>query len=78
MTKNRLSDLNDHLFAQLERLGDEALTSDQIEVELERTQAIVAVSTQIIRNADLRLKAEIAVAEHCLARSDLPMLKAPE
>lgn len=78
MTKNRLSDLNDHLFAQLERLGDEDLTPEQIATELERTEAIVAVSTQIVRTADLRLRAEIAISEHDLGRTTLPMLKAPE
>lgn len=33
MTKSKLSDLNDHLFAQLERLGTEDLTVEQIEAD---------------------------------------------
>lgn len=55
--KNRLSDLNNHLFAQLERLSDEDLSPEQIEREAKRGEAIVAVADQIIRNANLQLQA---------------------
>ena len=72
MTKNRLSDLNDHLFAQLERLADEDMTAEQIEQEVKRTEAIVAVSDQITGNAELQLKAAKLFAEH--GTGVLPML----
>ena len=62
--KNKLTDLNNHLFAQLERLGEETLTPEQIETEVKRTQAIVSVSDQIIHNADLSFKAAKLIAEH--------------
>ncbi len=62
--KNRLSDLNNHLFAQLERLSDESLTADQIEQETKRGQAIVAVADQIIRNAATQISAAKLVAEY--------------
>ncbi|CAA2142821.1 hypothetical protein [Hyphomicrobium sp. ghe19] len=62
--KNKLIDLNNHLFAQLERLGDEELTADQIEKEVKRTEAIVIISKEIIANADLALKGARLVAEH--------------
>lgn len=62
--KNKLSDLNDHLFAQLERLSDESLTTEQITQEVQRTDAIVDVSEQIVRNADLQLKAVKLLADH--------------
>lgn len=62
--KNKLSDLNDHLFAQLERLSEEGLTAEQIEQETKRTEALVSVSEQIIRNADLTFKASTFVAQH--------------
>ncbi len=62
--KNRLLDLNNHLFSQLERLADEGMTSEQIEQEVKRADAIVAVSEQIIRNSDLTLKAATLVANH--------------
>lgn len=42
--KNKLIDLNNHLFAQLERLSDEDLTKEQIEQEVRRTEAVVSVS----------------------------------
>lgn len=62
--KNRLVDLNNHLFSQLERLTEEGITGEQIEHEVRRADAIVAVSEQIIRNADTTLKAAALVANH--------------
>lgn len=64
MTKNKLSDLNDHLFAQIERLGDEDLTAEQIESETKRASAIVAVADQIVNNARLQLHAVKLLADH--------------
>lgn len=55
--KNKLSDLNDHLFAQIERLGDEDLTEEQVAIEVKRAEAIVSVSDQIIGGAKVRLAA---------------------
>lgn len=74
--KNKLSDLNNHLFAQLERLSEEGLSLEQIEQEVKRTDAIVDVSEQIIRNADLTLKAATLIANHGERFHDkLPMIE---
>ena len=54
--KNKLADLNDHLFAQLERLSDEDLSPEQTEKESKRGEAIVAVAEQIVRNASLQMQ----------------------
>ena len=62
--KNKLGDLNDHLFAQLERLSDENLSTEDIEREVKRADAIVAVSDQIVGNAELQLKAARLFADH--------------
>lgn len=62
--KNKLTDLNDHLFMQLERLGDEDMDADKIEQEAKRADAMVQVADQIIRNADLQLKAANLIANH--------------
>lgn len=79
MTKNKLSDLNDHLFAQLERLADEELTPEQIDAEAKRGQTIVAVADQIIRNAGLALQAAKLVSDHGNDPAPyLPILAAPK
>lgn len=72
MTKNKLSDLNDHLFMQLERLSDENMTAEHIEQEVKRTDAIVSVSDQIVGNAELKLKAARLYADH--GDTIMPML----
>ena len=62
--KNRLNDLNDHLFAQIERLSEEGLDPERIESECRRAAAIVALGDQVVRNADVRLKAAHLYATH--------------
>lgn len=62
--KNKLSDLNNHLFAQLERLGEEDLTPEQIDQEAKRGEAIVGVADKIIRNAALQIEAAKLVSEY--------------
>lgn len=61
--KNKLSDLNNYLFEELERLNDDETLSnnEELEKELKRSKAITNVSNQIIQNANVVLKAKI----HC-------------
>lgn len=70
--KNKLSDLNNHLFAQLERLANEDLTTEQIDTEVKRAEAIVSIADQITDNAELQLKAAKLFADH--GPQILPML----
>lgn len=53
--KNKLSDLNDILFAQLERLAADDLPADQIEQELQRTSSVVQLADRIVDTARLQL-----------------------
>ena len=55
--KNTLADLNNILFEQLERLNDDSLTEDQLELQLKKTDQIVKVSEKIIANGELAFKA---------------------
>lgn len=52
---NNLSNLNDSLFKQLERLNDDETLKDNFEKEIERTKAITSVAQTIINNANLAL-----------------------
>ena len=54
--KNTLSDLNNHLFEQLERLNDEDLNEEQIELELKRADGMTKIAEKIIQNGELAFK----------------------
>ena len=60
--KNKLSDLNDHLFVALERLNDEDLTPDQLDKEIDRAKAIGCVASTILANQAIILKSAMASA----------------
>ena len=48
--KNKLINLNDHLFEQLERLNDEDLTPEQLELEIKRGKAMADIGKVIVDN----------------------------
>ncbi len=56
--KNKLTDLNNHLFAQIERLGDEGMTTDDVQREVLRAAAITKAAEQVLNIANIALKAE--------------------
>lgn len=55
--QNTLGDLNNHLFAQLEKLDDDNLNEEDLESEIKRTEAMAKISEQIIRTGELQFKA---------------------
>ena len=56
MARSTLGDLNLHLFAQLERLGDEEIKGDELREEINRAEAVSTIAQQIISNGALVLK----------------------
>lgn len=57
MSRNTLEDLNNHLFAQLERLNDEDLKDpEDIRKEVERSKAVNGLAKNIIDNAKVTLE----------------------
>ena len=56
--KNKLTDLNDHLFSMLEKLDDDEVTGEKLDEEINRAKAITSIAGQIINNANLALNAK--------------------
>ena len=63
MVKNTLGDLNNFLFVQLERLDNPEMSNEELQQEIQRSKAIVSVSSQIISNANTVLEAQRFVSE---------------
>ena len=61
--KNKLLDLNNYMFAQMERLSDKSLKGDKLTEEITRSKAISTLSVQIINNAKLALDAHVKINE---------------
>ncbi|HBI91178.1 MAG TPA: hypothetical protein DDY58_01380 [Terrisporobacter glycolicus] len=72
--KNTLGDLNNHLFAQLERLSDEDLKGEDLQEELSRAKAVASISTQIIDNGSLVLRAKQMQAEYGHKNNNMPKM----
>ena len=66
--KNKLSDLNNHLFAQLERLSDEELKGKVLVEEIERSKAVTTISREIIAGGKLALDAAKACNENLITK----------
>ena len=79
MAKNKLSDLNNHLFAQLERLNEEDLNDQQIKNEVSRAKAISVIASQVIKSAKVTIDAMKLVANGDYAVNELPeMIEVPK
>ena len=55
--RNKQIDLDNHLFAQLERLDDEELTGEDLEREIKRAKAISSIAAQINESRSNSLRA---------------------
>jgi hypothetical protein len=71
--KNQLIDLNNHLFAAMERLNDEELAGEKLKEEIERCKTITGLAQNIIGNARVVLDAHIAVKEYGIGTA-LPLI----
>lgn len=61
--KNTLSDLNNHLFLQLERLNEEGLTQEQLSFESERAKSMSMIARAIVDNAQLVLDSHVQMGD---------------
>ena len=58
MARNKLIDLNNHLFEALERINDENLKGESLQEEIARAKTITQIGNTIISNASLALEAK--------------------
>ena len=72
--RNTLGDLNNHLFAQLEKLSDDDLKGEELKEEVTRTKAISLIAKQIIDNGTLVLEAKKMVDNSLDADIELPKM----
>lgn len=73
--KNTLSDLNNYLFEQMERLQDDSLDEEALDKEIKRSEAVQKVAKTIIENGKLALSAKKHLDEYGQGdRVELPML----
>lgn len=62
-----VTDLHNHLFAQLEKLSDEDLPSEELEEEILRAKGIIDIAKTIIDVANLQIKAESMLGNGVIA-----------
>ena len=55
--KNTLTDLNNHLFEQIERLNSDDLQGEELDKEIQRAKGITDLAQQIIASGNLAVKA---------------------
>lgn len=55
MAKNKISDLRDHLFSQLERLNDETISAEDMGQEINKAKAISSIGHVIINSAKIEI-----------------------
>ena len=70
--KNKLINLNDHLFEQLERLNDEDLTPEQLELEIKRGKAMADIGKVIVDNVRVAVEGMKVVNEDGLTKDEVP------
>lgn len=72
--KNTCTDLNNHLFEQIERLNDEDLTDEQLEKELKRAEGMMQIASKIIENGELQFKAMKLQTEYSSLNMSIPAM----
>lgn len=62
--KNKLIDLNNYLFEQLEKLNDDELSESELSTQITKAETISKISKTIIEAASLQLDAIKVAAEN--------------
>ena len=70
-----INDLNKALFSRLEAFDNDNLTTEELEMEIQKTEAVVKISDAILKNANLALRAQELFSEYGTGKSiPIPLL----
>lgn len=72
--RNTLSDLNNHLFEQLERLNDTDLKGESLTEEINRSKAVTNIAKNIINSGELVLEGQKFMDDRMDANKKLPRM----
>lgn len=75
--KNSLTDLNNYLFEELERLNDDETleNEDNFKKEVQRAKALSSICSTIVSNANLILNAKKYADEYGISENEVLQLK---
>ena len=72
--RNTLSDLNNILFETLERIVDADPNSEEIKIEISRSESVTKIAEAIIKNGELALKAAKHSDEYGYERKPIELI----
>jgi hypothetical protein len=72
--RNKLPDLNNHLFEQLERLNDPELKGEDLAQEIKRAHSISEIAGKIIDSAKTTVLAARLLSNGGFKKEDLPLI----
>ncbi|HFU4136851.1 TPA: hypothetical protein ACGO73_000541 [Streptococcus suis] len=75
MVRNKMSNLADTLFAQLESFDDRELSENELQIEIERSKAIVSVAGQIVSIGKLAIEVEKLKQEAGIEHAPIALLE---
>ena len=55
--KNKLSDINNYLFEQIEKLNDDSLSDEETKLVIQKATTINTIAETIVKNGELQFKA---------------------
>lgn len=55
--RNKITDLNGHLFEQLERLNQDDLKGEDLKAEVDRAKAMTQIASQIVQSTKVTIEA---------------------
>jgi hypothetical protein len=72
--RNKIGDLTDHLFSQIERLNDDELQGEELSKEIARGKAMAALATPIVNAAKIAIDAAKLVGRGDIRKKDLALV----